>query len=108
MLLYQTEKWITKDEQEVKLEDMSQRHAINLLAFLDVRAERLQIMYLLANLEMVSKWFSGDPASGDSWAEDAALHQIDNEFEAEPDEWLRNTPLYKTIANRPDVVWPLP
>lgn len=77
--LYQQTSWMSGDGETIRLEDMATGHRVNLVRWLERRAERLQEAEL---------WeFAGAP--DDVWSPDY--------YDEDPIKWLHDTPLVRRL-----------
>lgn len=83
VVVFQSEVWIDGEGREWAIGDMTDEHLVNVLAYLERRAERIWYATWLHQAALLHN------APDEVWAEDA---------EMTPREWLLDTPLFRALT----------
>lgn len=91
-LLDQTEVWVNREGEEIRVDEIDARYAANICRFLERRAVGIFFHYNLDRLVRL-------PMDMGEEAERSVLDHMD-EQSRDPVGWLREKPLFKAIAAR--------
>lgn len=90
-LLDQGDVWIPANGREIKIVDMSPGHVRSLIAWLDRRAP---LLHMAACFESCA-WVAGGDMANDALDRERTVL-----WDCDPKEWLHNTVLWETLAER--------